>query len=199
VTILTRFTVGLLLIVAGNGLCVATETPVDPDLPALIECRQDYRAHRALTPLLTDHLAAVRQGWQPLPQTNVFMSEYRLLAPINVFGYSTEHIAFAGSAILAVIDLPDPRVLAHELELEAAVDTAEKVIFGREIVSRQIHDPSNGQTLIESAVLNVSNVSSHPGKTLVGCDYTLDFDDNLDEAENPIENSSVLIHQSNNL
>ena len=28
---------------------------------------------------------------------------------------------------------------------------------------------------IDSAVLNVSNVDSHPGKTLVGCTYSLDL------------------------
>ena len=27
---------------------------------------------------------------------------------------------------------------------------------------------------IESAVINVSNVDSHPGKTLAGCSYSLD-------------------------
>jgi hypothetical protein len=32
-------------------------------------------------------------------------------------------------------------------------------------------------------VLNVSNVSSHPGKTLVGCSYSLDL------AEDPAEES----------
>ena len=47
-------------------------------------------------------------------------------------------------------------------------------------LSRELHD-STSQTLvsakllIESAVLNVSNVASHPGKTLVGCSYSLDL------------------------
>jgi len=190
---ITRISFALLLIFAVNRACLATETVVHPDLPALIECRQDYRALRALAPLLMDPLAAVRQGWQPLPQTNLFMSEYRLLAPIHVFGYSTEHIAFAGTAIMAVIDLPHPRVLAQELALETAIDTAEKALFGREVFSREGIDPSSGQNIIESAVLNVSNVASHPGKTLVGCEYSLDVDDNLDEAENPSENPSILI------
>ena len=29
--------------------------------------------------------------------------------------------------------------------------------------------------MIRSVVLNVSNVSSHPGKTLAGCSYSLDL------------------------
>gem|GEM_PF-543692 len=188
-----RISFVLLLIFAGNRACLATETVINPDLPALIECRQDYRALGALMPLLIDPLAAVGQGWRPLPQTNIFMREYQLLAPINVFGYSTEYIAFAGTAIMAVIDLPHPRVLAEELALETAIDTAEKALFGREVFSREGIDPSSGQNVIESAVLNVSNVSTHPGKTLAGCEYSLDFDDNLDEIENPGEKPSVLI------
>ena len=35
---------------------------------------------------------------------------------------------------------------------------------------------------IESAVINVSNVDSHPGKTLAGCSYSLDPPDTGPEA-----------------
>jgi len=181
----SRFALGLWLILATSHVCLATETATTPDLAELIECRQDYRALRVLAPPLTDHLAAISQGWQPLPQRNLFMSEYRLLAPISVFGHSTEYIAVSGAAILAILDLPDPRVLAQELELEAAIDTTEKMMFGREVFSREIIDESGGQPMIESAVLVVSNVTSHPGKTLVGCEYSLDVDEGFDEVQNP--------------
>jgi len=191
---ITRFVLALLLVLPVYAVCWATETDPYPDLPALIECRQDERAFNALTPWLADPLVAVSNGWHPLPQINLFMREYRLLAPINVFGYATEHIAFAGTAIMAVIDLPDPRVLAQKLTLEMAIDTPEKVIYGREVFSREAVESTSGQPMIESAVLNVSNVASHPGKTLVGCDYSVDFDDSADEADN----SSVVIDESNN-
>jgi len=173
-----RVSCGLLLALVATLRCLATETtPIDTDLAALIECRQDYRAHRALTPFLANPLAAVANGWQPLPQINVFMSEYRLLAPIRVLGYDTEHIAFTGTAIMAIIDLPDPRELAQKLALEAAIDTPEKVIYGREVFSRQVMGQTGNEPLIESAVLYVSTVASHPNKTLIGCDYTVENDD----------------------
>lgn len=145
-----------------------------PDLPALIECRGDTGRFAALAPALEDPLKAVAWGWQPLPQANMFMTEYRLAAPIRVFGHDSDHIAFAGGSVMALLDLPDPRPLARQLELETAIDTPAKAMFGRELRSEEIHDADAGRVLVESAVLNVSNVASHPGKTLVGCSYSLD-------------------------
>jgi hypothetical protein len=155
----------------------AQEAPVPPkpDLPALIECRGERPAFMALAPALETPLTAVALGWQPLPQTNMFMTEFRLLSPIRVFGHDTDHIAFAGESIIAVLDLPDPRPLARQLELETAIDTPAKAMFGKELVSTEVHDAASGATMIESVVLNVSNVSSHPGKTLVGCSYSVDL------------------------
>lgn len=152
-----------------------------PDLPALIECRQGVSDFAALAPIANDPLKAVALGWRPLPQGNLFMAEYRLNIPITVFGHRSDHIAMAGATIVAILDLPDPRVLATALELEPGVDTPEKVMFGRELVSRDVIDARTGEALIESVILSVSNVKSHPGKTLAGCTYSLDLpaDDEL--------------------
>ncbi len=154
-----------------------------PDLAALIECRGDLGQLGALAPLLEDPLKAVSQGWQPLPQANMFMSEYRLLTPIRVFGHDTDHIAFSGGGIVALLDLPDPRPLAKQLALETAVDTPAKAMFGKEVRSEEVRDQASGKALIDSAVLNVSNVSSHPGKTLAGCSYSLDLAEDDAEGE----------------
>ncbi len=104
----------------------------------------------------------------------MFMTEFALMRPITVFGHSTDHIAFTGGSILAILDLPDPRPLAKQLDLETGIDTPAKAIFGKEVRSIEERDESKGATFIDSAVLNVSNVASHPGKTLVGCTYSLD-------------------------
>ncbi len=144
------------------------------DLPALIECRQSVSEFAALAPVAADPLKAVALGWRPLPQGNLFMNEYRLNTPITVFGHGAEHIAMAGGTIVAVLDLPDPRVLASELALETGYDADNKFMAGRELVSRDVIDAKTGQALIESVILSVSNVTSHPGKTLAGCTYSLD-------------------------
>lgn len=128
----------------------------------------------ALAIAIQDPLKAVSLGWRPLPQTNMFMAEYALNAPVTVFGHSSQHIAFAGSSVMAILDMPDPRPLAKQLGLEAAVDTPEKAMFGKEVLSEETADKASGKVLIRSAVLSVSNVTSHPGKTLAGCTYSID-------------------------
>ncbi len=156
-----------------------------PDLPALIECRSDIHAYLALAPALKDPLKAVALGWQPLPQSNMFMTEYRLAQPIRVFGHDSDRVAFTGDSVLAILDLPDPRPLARQLELETAIDTPAKAMFGKELRSVETRDARTGATVIESAVLNVSNVSSHPGKTLVGCSYSFDLPEEDEAPETP--------------
>lgn len=154
-----------------------------PDLSALIECRGDIARFAALAPVLEDPLEAVALGWRPLPQANMFMTEYRLAAPIRVFGHDSDHIAFSGGSVMALLDLPDPRPLAKQLELETAIDTPAKAMFGKELRSEETRDADSGQVLIESVVLNVSNVASHPGKTLVGCSYSLDVPEDAPEED----------------
>ena len=156
---------------------VAATEKLDPakiDLAALIECRGRLEQFHALAPVVSTPLRAVALGWQPLPQANLFMTEFRLNTPISVFGHASDHIAFTGDSIIAVLDLPDPRPLARQLELETAVDTPAKAMFGKELRSHEQRDEASGITLVDSVILNVSNVSSHPGKTLVGCSYIMD-------------------------
>ena len=151
-----------------------TPDPAQVDLSALISCTGQPEQFLALAIAIQNPLEAVSLGWRPLPQTNMFMAEYALNAPVTVFGHSSQHIAFAGSSVMAILDLPDPRPLAKQLGLEAAVDTPEKAMFGKEVLSDETLDKASGKVLIRSAVLNVSNVTSHPGKTLVGCTYSID-------------------------
>lgn len=143
-------------------------------LATLIQCEAEPEQFMALATAVQDPLHAVALGWRPLPQANAFMAEYALNTPIDVLGHATAHIAFAGSSVMAILDLPDPRPLARELELETGIDTPEKVLFGKEVLSQDVQDPETGEWLIRSAILNVSNVTSHPGKTLVGCTYSID-------------------------
>ena len=128
----------------------------------------------AYMPVLQDPLRAVALGWRPQPQANPFMLDYRLNTPVTVFGRRSDHIAFAGDGVVAVLDLADPRVLARELKLETGVDTPNKAIFGLEARAEEVTGPDGQPGWIESAVINVSNVDSHPGKTLAGCSYSLD-------------------------
>ena len=158
-------------LLATTAAARADAAPHAPDLPALIECRASHADFVALAPLLEGPLKAVAAGWQPLPRANMFMSEYRLIRPLRVFGHDSDHIAFTGNGIVAVLDLPDPRPLAKQLQLETALDTPEKAMFGKEVRSADAVR-ADGKAIIDSAVISVSNVGSHPGKTLAGCSYS---------------------------
>jgi len=162
-----------------------TATPAAPDLPALIECRREIADLLKLDPAVHDPLKAVALGWKPLPQANPFMTEFELTAPITVFGHPTRHIAFSGDSVMAILDLPDPRPLAHQLALETGIDTPAKAIFGKQLRATERFDPDSGQTLIQAVILNVSNVATHPGKTLVGCSYNLDTEGPEPEPASP--------------
>lgn len=164
-----------LALAAAIPAAIAQETTTEaPDLAALLECRGSYQGFMALLPLQMDPLAAVSLGWRPQPQANPFMVEYRLNTPVTVFGHQSDHIAFAGDAILAVLDLPDPRPLARELGLETGIDTPQKALFGLEVRAEEVPGGDGQGGWIESAVVSVSNVDSHPGKTLAGCSYSRD-------------------------
>ena len=170
----------LSLLACATNAC-AEDTPKPIDLPALIECRASHADFVALGPLLEDPLKAVAAGWQPLPQANLFMSEFRLLRPVRVFGRDADRIAFTGTGIVAVLDLADPRPLAKELDLDTAYDAPEKFMAGKEVRSDDA-TRADGKAIIDSAVISVSNVGSHPGKTLAGCSYSQEL---LEEPETP--------------
>lgn len=181
-----RAALPLMLALAPAIACAAADAPrpARPDLAALLECRAREADFAALQPILEDPLKAVALGWRPLPQANLFMTEYALNDPVTVFGHPASQIAFSGPSIMAILDLPDPRPLARQLQLEEGVDSADKVMYGREIRSEDTTDPKTGEAMIESIILSVSNVKSHPGKTLAGCSYSLDLPE---EPEAPAE------------
>ena len=188
------FSLALMLPLPLLAQAATTEEKLDAsriDLAALIECRQALADFHYLAPALADPLQAVALGWRPLPQANLFMTEFRLNSPITVFGDSTDHIAFTGDSIIAILDLPDPRPLAKRLDLETAIDTPAKAMFGKELSSVEDRDAATGTVYIKSAVLNVSNVASHPGKTLVGCSYSLDVAEDPEEAPETVQAPNV--------
>lgn len=151
-------------------------------LSALIACDGHPDDLLAIAPAVGDPLKAVAFGWRPLPAANMFMSEFELNAPVQVFGRSSTRIAFSGTAVMAVLDEADPHPLAKQLQLETAIDTPQKAMFGREVRSVDVVDRITGAPRIESAVLTVSTVATHPGKVLAGCSYGLDEPDTPQDA-----------------
>ena len=161
-----------------------------PDLAALVQCQSALEDYAALVTPVDDPLAAVALGWAPQPRSNPFMAEYRLNTPVAAFGLHSDWLAISGGTVMLVLDAgsASPQALADQLALEVLVDEDGKFMAGREVRSVDVVDDDSGQTLIESAVLGVSTVTSHPGKLLVGCTYSLDLPEApADQATQPTD------------
>ena len=174
---------GLLLSAIAHGQPASPGSPPHPDLSALVQCQASVEQFAGLSGAVDDPLQAVALGWAPRPRTNPFMAEYRLNTPVQAYGQHSDWLAISGGTVMLVLEQVSPQALAAELALEVVVDENGKFMAGRELVSRDWIDPDNGQVLIESAVIGVSTVASHVGKTLLGCTYSLDLPEEQPDSE----------------
>jgi hypothetical protein len=142
-----------------------------------------------------------KRGWKKVKSPNLMMSEYQLLAPVEVApGYTTDRIAFTSSAVLAILDLADPAPLAQAEKIENQMDpqpffddlvkegiaTKEQIMaevkFRKFLGERIVIDKSERDEALQMMVrtkvsVSLSTVTTHPGKTLYGCAYSTSFDD----------------------
>ncbi|ODA92120.1 hypothetical protein BFX40_03895 [Mesorhizobium sp. SEMIA 3007] len=160
------------------SLAVAKADDYDPaslDLAALIECRADVSAYTGYALWLAgDPGAASTLGWKEVPSGNAFLRQYRLPAPTRVFGRETATIVFTASGPMAVLDGIAAADLARQLDVPAMVSSPDKFL-GEKVVAEST-DNTGGVSLSTRITLNVSTVTSHPGKTLAGCSYVLDVE-----------------------
>jgi hypothetical protein len=128
------------------------------------------------------------------------MNEYDLPTPITVAGhYSTRRIAFTANGVLAVLDLPDPATIAREQKIGNSVDasplidamiasgkatleeieaaTKSRKFLGEKVLADRTEPPEAGDSFGTHTIIsrNISNVSTHPGKTFYGCSYRIDI------------------------
>ena len=148
-----------------------------------------------------DGLAAHRR-WRKIDSGNPFLDEYELPVPIIVAGtYQTRRIAFSASGILALLDLADPAAIAREEGVTNSLDPepliAEIVasgkatraqieadmqfrkFLGEQVIVDRVELPENGESFGAHIVISrtISNVATHPGKTLYGCSYRIELID----------------------
>ncbi|HXH15719.1 MAG TPA: hypothetical protein VNJ10_06265 [Sphingomonas sp.] len=174
--------------------------PTDISEVDAIECRLDVPSYNGFAFAIQgeERIAATRH-WKKIESKNPFMNEYELPAPITVAGtYSTRRLGMTASGIVAILDLPDPAVLARREGIANALDATpfvESVVasgkasraeaegsvafrkfLGEKLISDTVERPAEGQMFGAHFRItrNVSNISSHPGKTLYGCNYALE-------------------------
>jgi len=155
------------------GPATADFDPATLDLAALIECKADIKTYNGFAIWLMEPDAVAKLGWQKVPTDNPFLEEYRTASPVGVFGYETSSIAFTATGPMAILDDVSPEALARKLGLTVGLANAGKFMAEKVIVdTREVG--SEGTTFSTYVTLSVSNVDTHPGKTLAGCSYDLD-------------------------
>ncbi|QNA82734.1 hypothetical protein G4G27_00955 [Sphingomonas sp. So64.6b] len=149
--------------------------PAKVDVVDAINCAIDARDYMGFSITLGDEDSGYRKrGWIKQESGNPFLSQYRLPAPIEIGGHQTRTIVFSSNAVLAVLDIPDPNDLAEQEGIENVAPGSGKFLGEREMLNKVEKDPENGWTITTRITRNLSNVSSHPGKTLLGCSYVTD-------------------------
>lgn len=201
----------LAALLPASALAAVQDDEVDPakiDVRDAIACRLDAPTYNGFAMAVAgDDALAAKLGWKPVKSGNFLMKEYELPAPIVVAGeYSTRRIAFTSTGVLAILDQPDPAVVARKEKIENGMPTeglidtlvasgkvtraqAEAEIkfhkfLGERVIS-DVTDPASGDHFRARTriALNVSNVATHPGKTLYGCSYKIVL---LDKDGNPL-------------
>lgn len=178
------------------------------DVGDAIACRLDAPTYNgfALSVAGDDGIANERH-WTAIKSDNPFLSEYDLPAPIVVAGrYSTRRIAFTSTGIVAILDMSDPAIVARDEHIENAMnadpmidaivaagkatrahveaDIKFRKFLGERVIS-EVTEPVAAQNWRAHTVItrNVSNVTTHPGKTLYGCSYKIEL---LDKDGKPL-------------
>jgi hypothetical protein len=153
--------------------------PETVDVADVIGCKIDAGHYMGFVMTLsTDDEPGSYQarGWKKLKSPNPMMTQYRLPAPVTVYGYTTSDVAFTSSAMLAVIDLADPTALAKAQNVDNIMPGAPRFMGEREISDTTEIDKEAGYTFKKRVALNISTLASHPGKTLIGCSYHMDME-----------------------
>jgi hypothetical protein len=165
--------------------------PISIDITDAINCNIDAPGYNSLALSISEDMK--RRGWKKIKSANPFMSEYLLAQPITVAGMQTSHIAFSSSAVMAVLDLADPNVVAKAEDITNDADPA-ALFEDLKLTPEQIKeipktDKFLGQKILtdvteKDAELNmqfhtviartISNVASLPKKTLYGCSYRIE-------------------------
>ncbi|MBH1992530.1 MAG: hypothetical protein I8H86_06550 [Sphingomonadaceae bacterium] len=202
----------LCALLAAAPLHAAEDVDFDPNAISEIDainCHIDAPTYNGFAMAIGgEDSIAEKRGWKKVESGNVFMNEYELREPILVTGtHSTRRIGFTANAIIAILDMPDPAVIAREEEVENALDPepliAELVASGRatraqveaEIKFRKfmgervivdvVEQPEEGASFgVHTKIARtISNVTTHPGKTLYGCSYSIEL---LDKNGQPL-------------
>ncbi|QWP75521.1 hypothetical protein J5226_18155 [Lysobacter sp. K5869] len=127
------------------------------------------RVGNALTPLYYDKPAQpALAGWRKAKDANTFVTIFDMPEAITVYGHSTKQVMMVGEGLLAVVDGDVADALSKQLKLKASDEP-----LARHIRVREISRETLGDGIDTTVTQTVSTITSHPGKTMVGCEYKM--------------------------
>lgn len=146
---------------------------VREELVKVLTCqakRADFmRLANALTPVYYGKPAQpALAGWAKAEDANAFVALIKMPEPVKVYGHPTRQLMMAGEGMLAVLDGDHADALAAELKLAPSSEP-----LARHIRSRELRKEPLGDGVEAKINQTVSTLTTHPGKTMVGCEYRM--------------------------
>lgn len=139
----------------------------------MIECKASSAEYMGFVLDFQDEQEKKKLGVEAVQQPNSFISEYRLPSPVTVYNkYTTDKIAFTSSGVMAILDHRDAAALAKEQKLDIVMANDQKVLATKS-VRKTKPLTKDGLTSWEEVTRDLSTVTTHPGKTLLGCSYRI--------------------------
>uniref|UniRef100_UPI00333E60F4 hypothetical protein n=1 Tax=Castellaniella defragrans TaxID=75697 RepID=UPI00333E60F4 len=157
--------------VANDGI-YGDSTELHADLAQVLTCEGDRETYKRLANALTkvyynDPSDPALTGWKKV-EGNPYVAEFTMPTPVDIYGHSASTLIMAGDGIMAVLngDLVDS--LSKQLNLRVS-----DVPLASHIRTRAVQSLDLGHGMRVDVTQTVSTITSHPGKTLVGCEYRL--------------------------
>lgn len=156
------------------GSAYADVAEVREELVRVLSCEADRDAFMRMGTALSDlhygvPAAPAFAGWKKMGDAG-FVIEFAMPETIEMQGHAVGSVMAAGEGLLAVLDGDWVEPLSKELGV-AAGDNA----FTRHIRTRLVRSDDLGDGVRIDVVQTVSAITTHPGKTLVGCEYRLAY------------------------
>jgi hypothetical protein len=168
---------GALLSCSVSVANAAETAPFDPttvDLADVLACKIDGGHYIGFAITISDDDSpgsAKSRGWTKLTTKSPRFSSYRLSKPLSVFGYSTSTVAFTGSAMFAVLDLPDATALGAQQDVTNILEGSGRFKGERVVDESTRVDPETKYRFKNHSALQIETNPAFPGKTLIGCSY----------------------------
>jgi hypothetical protein len=174
---LARYIVALAALLSCSVADAALPPPFDPatvDLADILSCKIDGSHYVGFAISISDDdnpAGAKARGWVKIPTKSLMFSSYRLAKPLSAFGTTTSTVAFTGSAMFAVLDLPNPSPLGVAQGITNLLEGSGSFMGERLVDESSWVDKESGFGFKNRSTLQIATNSAFPGKTLIGCSY----------------------------